>query len=79
MGGATAKEMTIAVLRYPTRSRQVRLPRAPRSVWLAVGIDVQHELGDFPPIGALLIGVQEAQIGHEVLLVITSQDAIRWR
>jgi hypothetical protein len=31
------------------------------------------------PVRAVILGVQQAQVGHEVLLIITRQDAVRWR
>lgn len=79
MGSATAQEMAIAVLRHPAGPRQMGFPGAPRPGWLGRWIDVQHQLRDFLPVGAILGGVQQAQIGDEVLLVIAREDAVGWR
>src|SRR5262245_21444740 len=66
--------MAIAVLCHPLRTFEVALPGASRAPGLLRWIDVQHDARHFGPICALNIGIEEAKIGDEMLLVITSEN-----
>ena len=55
VGGAAAQEVAVAVLRHPAGARQVGIPRAPRADRFACGVDVQDQLRDFLPVGAVLL------------------------
>jgi len=68
VGSATAQEMAVAVLRHPAGPRQMGFPGATCPGRLGCWIDVQHQLRDFLPVRTILGGVQQAQIGDEVLL-----------
>ena len=64
------EKMTIAVLRHPLRAFEVALPGAPRPLGLLRWIDVQHDTRHLGPIGALSVGIEEAEIGDHVFLVV---------
>jgi len=65
-----AEKMLIAVLRHPSSAGQVAFPRAPRPLRLARCVDVQHNLRDLGPIGAVGLGIEETQISDKVFLVV---------
>jgi hypothetical protein len=52
------------------RARQVTFEAAPGSRLLASGIAMQDNPGYLGPISAVSLGVEQAQIGHEMRLVI---------
>ncbi len=60
MGCATAQKMPVAILGHPARAGQVGGP---------------DSLGLLGPISAFGVGIKEAQIGDEVLLVVAGEDA----
>lgn len=70
--------MPIAVLGHPTGALEVRLPAAAGAVGLRVWIAIQDDAGDFALVGAFGLGVKQAQIGDEVVLVIR-RDFVRLR
>ena len=47
-------------------------------VWVMRGIEMQDDPGDLTPIRAFRIGIEKAQIGDEVLLVIAGEDVASW-
>ena len=53
VGRAAAQQMPIAMFDHPFGAGQMALEGALRASWLAIRIDVQHDLRDFAPIGAL--------------------------
>jgi hypothetical protein len=72
------QQAAVAALGHPMRARQVTFEAAPRSLLLASGIAMQNDLGYLGPICAVPLGIQQAQIGHEMRLVIQSDiGAIR--
>ena len=66
------QQAAVAALGHPMRARQVTFEAAPRSLLLASGIAMQNDLGYLGPICAVPLGIQQAQIGHEMRLVIQS-------
>jgi len=66
------QQAAVAALGHPMRARQVAFEAAPRSLFLASGIAMQNDLGYLGPICAVPLGIQQAQIGHEMRLVIQS-------
>ena len=64
------RQMLVAVLGHPAGASEVCLPGAPGAVGLAVRIEVQHDPGDLGPVGAVRFGVEQAEIGDQVLFVI---------
>src|SRR5262245_29216136 len=71
---AALEKMAIAVLCHPLRALEVALPGAPRPVGLLRWIDVQHYARHLGPIRTLGVGVEEPEIGDQVLLVITGEN-----
>ena len=49
------------------------LERLLSAIMLALGVDVQDDAGDFAPVGACGVRVQQAQISDDVFLVVDSQ------
>ncbi len=70
MRQAALEKMAIAMLCHPLRALEVALPGAPRPVGLLRWIDVQHYARRLGPIRALGVGVEEAEIGDQVFLVV---------
>jgi hypothetical protein len=70
VGCPALQEVAIAMLRHPLGARQVALPGALRALGFLRRIDVQDDARDFGPIRTLGIGIEEAEIGDEMLLVI---------
>ena len=62
------------MLGHPFGTCQMTLPGAPGARGFVRRIDVQNDPRYFGPLGALCIRIEEAQIGHEMFLVVTSQD-----
>jgi len=50
------------------------LPGAPRPLWLAPGIDVEHNTSHLGPVRLIGLGVQKPKIGDQVLLVVAGED-----
>jgi hypothetical protein len=67
---AALEKMAIAVFCHPLRALEVALPGAPRPVRLLRWIDVQHYSRHLGPIRALSVGIEEAEIGDQVFLVV---------
>jgi hypothetical protein len=44
--------------------------RAPRSIRLPLGVDVQHDPQDLAPVGAVRIGIEHLDIRDEMLFVV---------
>ena len=49
------------------------LERLPRAICFTFGINVQHDAGDFAPISAYGVRVQQAQISDDVFLIVNCQ------
>lgn len=79
MGRATAEQVPIAMLGHPARPGEMGFPCATRPIRLALGIKVQHDRRNFPPVGTVLGCVEQAQIGYQVLFVIARQNGRRRR
>ena len=78
-GGAALEEMPIAFFRHPSSARKMALPGAPGAIRFTRWIDMQHDPSNFPPVRALGVGIKQAQIGDDMLLVIAGQDPVRRR
>ena len=76
VGGATAKEMAIAVLSHPSRPSQVGFPCPPGSDWFAGGVDIQHELCDFLPVGTIFLGIEQTKVRDQMLLIVAREDPL---
>ena len=74
MRRAAAKEVTVAVHGHPSRAGQMSFPGASRPIRFSRGIDVQHHFNNVLPIGAVAFGVEQTEVGDQMLLVIAGQD-----
>ena len=68
------QKMAIAMLRHPLGARQVTLPGASRALGLLFRIDVQDDTRNLGPIRTLSLGVEEAQIGNEMVLIVAGKN-----
>ncbi|PIT00842.1 hypothetical protein TSA1_08745 [Bradyrhizobium nitroreducens] len=64
-----------ALFGHPLGAQEMTLVCIARTVRLAIRIDMQDYSCDFPPVGSLVISLQEPQVRHNVLLIIRCQ---RW-
>lgn len=67
---SAAKQMPVAMFGHPAGTSEMCFPGAPGALALAVWIEMQHEPRDLGPIGAVIFGVEQAQIGDQMLFVI---------
>ena len=72
---STTQKMPVAILGHPARAGQVGGPDSLGLLRIVCRIQVQNDPGDLPPIRAFRIGIEKAQIGDEVLLVVAGEDA----
>jgi len=56
---ASAQQVPVTVLNHPSGARQVRVPGSPRALGLTRWIDVEHDLGDLPPVGSVGFGIEQ--------------------
>ena len=77
MRGATAQQMPISILGHPAGAGQVRGPDCPGAFCVMRWIEMQNDPGNFAPISAFRIGIEKAQIGDEVLLIVAGEDVGR--
>jgi hypothetical protein len=67
--------MTIALLRHPPGAGEMALPRPPSAIMFARRIDMQNNLRNFSPVGAFSVGVEKAQVGNGVALVVAGENS----
>lgn len=67
---SAAKQMPVAMFGHPAGTSEVCFPGVPGALGLAVWIEMQHEPRDLGPIGAVIFGVEQAQIGDQMQFVI---------
>jgi hypothetical protein len=72
------EQIPVPVLGHPFGAREVALENAPCSFGLTGGIDVQDDPSHLCPVGAFGVGIEQAQIGDGMFVVITGQIASRW-
>ena len=59
--------MLIAVLGQPSRAGEVAFPCATSACGFARRVDVEHDPGDLRPVGSVGFGIEQAEIGDEML------------
>ena len=74
MRRTASQEMSIPDLSHPLGSREMAFPDALSPLRFFTRIDLQDDSRDLSPIGTFSVGVEQAQIGHEVLLVVACQN-----
>jgi hypothetical protein len=52
----------------------MRVPGSARPVWLACRIDVENDSSYLAPVRPFLLRIEQTQIRHEVLFVVTRED-----
>jgi hypothetical protein len=72
------EQVPVPALGHPFGAREVAFESAPRPFGLTRGIDVQDDPSHLCPVGTFGVGVEQAQIGDEMFVVITGQIASRW-
>ena len=75
MRGTTAQKMTVTILGHPARTGQVGGPDSLGLLGIVRGIEMQNDPRNLAPISAFRIGIEEPQIGDEVLFVVAGEDA----
>ena len=68
--------MPISMFGHPLGPRQMALMGAARAFRLTIWIDVQYDLRNFAPISAFGVGVEQPQIGDQVLFIVRRQRRI---
>ena len=57
----------------------MRSPRALGAFGLPVRIDVEDDAGNLPPVAALPLGIEKAQVGYKVFVVVRRKNPVGWR
>src|ERR1700726_940249 len=65
--------MLIAVLGQPSRAGEVAFPCATSACGFPRRVDVEHDPGGLRPVVSVGFGIEQAEIGDEMLPVIRSQ------
>ena len=52
--------------------------RISRAIRFAVRINMQHDPRGLTPVGALNIGIEQAQVSHQMFLIIARQRRCNW-
>jgi hypothetical protein len=68
------KQMPRAVLRHPVGAGEMGSPGAAGTIRLLGRIKVQHDPRNLFPVGAVGFGVEQAQLGDQVLFVVAGQN-----
>ena len=58
------------MLGHPFGAREVAFERSPRAVGVAVRVNMQDDPRDIAPVGTVRIGIEQAQVRDEMLLVV---------
>jgi hypothetical protein len=66
--------MAIAMLGHPLGARQVAFEGALRPLGFMDRVNLEHDTRDIDPIRTFGIGIKEAEVGREVLLVVSSKN-----
>jgi hypothetical protein len=73
---SAAQQVAITMIRHPFCASEMAIEGATCALRVAFGIDVKNDSGNFPPIGTVCLGIQEPEIGDDMLLVIGRQHGI---
>ena len=68
--GAASQQVAITSLGHPSGAREVAFERSPRAVGVAVRVNMQDDPRDIAPVGTVRIGIEQAQVRDEMLLVV---------
>ena len=70
------EQMAVAMICHPFGSGQMAVKGASRSLRTPVGIDVEDDARDLLPISIRSVGIQQPEIGDDMLLVIGRQHGV---
>ena len=73
------QQVTVTTSLHPVSAIEVGLPGSVGAVTLARWIDMKDDPGNLAPIGAVALGIEQAQIGDEMCAVIVGQNLIAGR
>ena len=73
---AATQQMPIAVLRHPFRPRQMAIKSTPSAFRFAIRVDMQNDPSDLTPVCTFGISIEQPQVSHQMLLVITRQSRV---
>ena len=62
------------MLGHPLGARQVAFEGSLRPLGFIVRVNLEHDTRDIDPIRTFGIGIKEAEVGREVLLVVSSKN-----
>jgi len=65
-----SQKMLEAARSHPLGSREMAFPDALGPLRFFTRLDLQHNFRDLAPIGTFRIGVEQAQIDHQMLLIV---------
>ena len=68
--GRWTQQMTISFLRHPAGARQMTVMNQTSSFGFTLGINAKDDSHCFAPVSALVRSVKQAEVGHEMALVI---------
>ena len=78
MRSAALQKMPISLLGHPPGAREMALPSPPSAIMFPRGVEMQDDLCNFLPIGAVSFRVEQTDIGDGMSLVVTGQDCGGW-
>ena len=62
--------MAITVLSHPFGAGQMTVECMSCAIGLAIGINMQHDPRNLPPVGTFGVGIEQPQIGHQMVLIV---------
>jgi hypothetical protein len=76
IGGSTAQQMSIAMIRHPSGASQMAGEGTACALRVAFGIDVKNDSCNVSPVRIVSVSIQQPEIGDDVLLVVGRQHGI---
>jgi hypothetical protein len=73
------QKVSVSVFHHPSCSGEMRLPGKVGASRLGLGVDLKNDSSDLLPVGAVLFGIEQTQIDHQMLFVVAGQDGGCWR
>ena len=67
------------MLSHPFSPREMAFMHTFRTVGFAIWIQVQHYARDVTPVSTLCVGIQESEVGYQMVLVIDGYSRGAWR
>src|SRR6266404_5179175 len=70
--------MTVTLRRHPSGAREVAFEGSPRAVGIVVRVNVQDDPGNRAPVSTFIVGVEQTEVGDDVLFVVCSECWSGW-